>query len=316
MKTTDTLGRATFHHIAAQCGVRPTNRELRWMNHVARHGPQSSMYLHELTRDTHRCKDTALRELQKLRAVGLLFLPPQQRQVERAEFNPYIYDLTDRGKACLRDHGIAVPPRPVSGHWQHQYLTACVTSSIDIATAREGVRYIPQHDILARKGATLGIPVNGGTLIPDQLFALDYGGSYRAFMLEVDRGTEPHDGRGGRKSVASMLEGYQSAFRCQTVAAHYGLRCPIVLLVLCTSIGRARMIRDTAARLGDPVAGLLVVGAAPADMHRRVPSLFADGWVRVSGQPFALGVSDQHAGRPNNEMGMHAGLSALASSTA
>src|SRR5690606_31092033 len=102
-----------------------------------------------------------------------LCLPPQQRQVERAEFNPYIYDLTDRGKYCLKDHGFVVPPRPVSGHWQHQYLTACVTAAIDIAAARDGVRYISQYDILARKGATLGIPLAGRLLIPDQLFALD-----------------------------------------------------------------------------------------------------------------------------------------------
>lgn len=291
MNGTDALGRATFHHIARQEGVRPTNRELRWMNHIARHGPQSSAYLHELTCDTHRCKDTALRELQKLRAGGLLSLPPQQRQVERAEFNPYIYDLTERGKACLQDHGCAVPPRPVSGHWQHQYLTACVTSSIDVAAASEGVRYIPRHEILARKGATLGVSVNGGTLIPDQLFAFDYGGSYRAFMLEVDRGTEPLDGRGGRKSVASMLECYQSAFRRQTIAAHYGLRCPIVLLVFCTSIGRATMIREIAARLGDPLASLLISAAASDDMHRRMPTLFSGGWVRVSGEPFALGLA-------------------------
>lgn len=304
----DSLGRATFHHIAAQYGVRPTNRALRWMDHIARHGPQSSVYLHELTRETHRCKDTALRELQKLRAGGLLVLPPQQRQVERAEFNPYICDLTDRGKACLRDHGHVVPPRPVSGHWQHQYLTACVTGAIDIAAAREGVRYIPQHDILARKGATLGVAVNGGTLIPDQLFALDYGGSYRAFMLEVDRGTEPLDGRGHRKSIASMLDGYQSAFRRQTVHAHYGLRCPVVLLVLCTSISRAKVCREMAVSLGDPIASHFVVGAAPADMHRRVPSLFAGGWVRASGEPFALGVG-------NKMRGVNAALGATASST-
>ena len=94
MGTFDHLGRATFHSIAAQEDVQPTNRALRWMNHIARHGPQSSAYLCELTRDTHRCKDTALRDLQKLRAGGLAHLSPQQRQVMRAEFNPYVYDLT------------------------------------------------------------------------------------------------------------------------------------------------------------------------------------------------------------------------------
>lgn len=298
MTATDTLGRATFHHIAAQAGVRPTNRALRWMAHIARHGPQSSAYLHELTRDTHRCKDTTLRELQKLRAGGFLFLPQQQRQVERAEFNPYIYDLTDRGKRCLQDHGLTVPPRPVSGPWQHQHLTARVTAAIDIAATRDGVRYIPRHDILARRDATLSIPLAGKLLIPDQLFALDYGGSYRAFMLEVDQGTEPFDGRGGRKSIASMLQGYQSAFRQEVIHTHYGLRCPAVLLILCATISRARMVRDMAVQLGDPLAGLIVVGVAPADMHRRAPSLFAEGWLRANGQPFALGVmrhSDESA---------------------
>lgn len=305
----DSLGRATFHHIAAQGGVCPANRALRWLDHIARHGPQSSVWLHELTRDSHRCKDTALRELQKLRAGGFLFLPPQQRQVERAEFNPYIYDLTERGKACLRDHGFVVPPRPVSGPWQHQFLTACVTSAIDVAAAGDGVRYIPQHDILARRGAMLGIPLGGKPLIPDQLFALDYAGSYRAFVLEVDRGTEPFDGRGSRKSIASMLEGYQSAFCSGAAHAHYGLRCPIVLLIFCATISRAKMMRDMAARIGDPVAGLMVVGVAPADLHRCVPPQFSDSWVRANGQPFSLGAGSKAPDAP-------AGLRGLARSTA
>ena len=67
---TDTLGRATSHYIAPRAGVKPTAREIRWLKHVERHGPQSSQFLFELTRDTHRCKDTALRDLQKLRAGG------------------------------------------------------------------------------------------------------------------------------------------------------------------------------------------------------------------------------------------------------
>jgi Replication-relaxation len=207
----DSLGRATFHHIASQDGVCPTNREVRWLKHIERHGPQSSVYLHELTKDTHRSQDQALRDLQKLRAGGFLFLPPQQRATERAEFNPYIYDLTPTAKRWLSDLGLAEPTVRPTGHWWHAYLVSCVTSSIDIAAARDGVRYIPAHEILARKGATLGIPVNGKLLIPDQLFALDYGGSYRAFVLEVDRGTEPCHTPTVRKSLSSMLGQYDSA---------------------------------------------------------------------------------------------------------
>ena len=99
----DAIGRGTFHHIAPQGAVRPTNREVRWFKHLERHGPQSSFRLFELTSDTHRCKDTTLRQLQRLRAGGFLCLPPQQRATERAEFNPYIYDLTPKAQRWLFD---------------------------------------------------------------------------------------------------------------------------------------------------------------------------------------------------------------------
>lgn len=231
MNKTDAIGRATFHHIASQGGVRVTNREIRWLKHIERHGPQSSVYLFELTKDTHRCKDTVQRDLQKLRAGGFLFLPPQQRDTERAEFNPYIYDLTKQAKSWLADQGLAEPTVRPTGHWWHAYMVSCVTSTIDIAAACEGVRYIPAHEILARKkDATLGIPVNGKTLIPDQLFALDYGGSYRAFVLEVDRGTEPFAASGNRKSVEKS-----TALLCQAIGTrfaqrHYGLKAPLLVI--------------------------------------------------------------------------------------
>ncbi|MGB3314634.1 MAG: replication-relaxation family protein [Albidovulum sp.] len=287
----DSLGRATFHHIAPLSDVRPTNREIRWLKHIERHGPQCSAYLHELTRDTHRCRDTALRDLQKLRAGGFLSLPTQQLRTERAECNPYVYDLTPKAKRWLADQGLAeLTVRPV-GHWWHAYATSCVTGAIDIEAQRLGVRYIPAHEILARNGAALAIPIGRERLIPDQLFALDYGGSFRAFVLEVDRGTEPIQARDRRRTIDSMLTGYQSAYRSQAAARHYGLRCPIVPLILCTTPGRASMMRERATRLGEPIASVLVVGTAPTDMHRSMPRLFSGGWLRASGKAFSLGVT-------------------------
>ena len=115
-------------------------------------------------------------------------LPPQQRATEHASFNPYIYDLTKQAKDYLFDLGLSDPTVRPTGHWWHGYMTSCVTSSIDIAAAHKGVRYIPAHEILALaiKNAPLAIPIGGQKLIPDQLFALGYGGSYRVFALEVD----------------------------------------------------------------------------------------------------------------------------------
>src|SRR5680860_1395238 len=116
-KQTDSLGRATFHHIAPLADVRPTAREIRWLKHIERHGPLSSAHLHALTKETHRCRDTSLRQLQKLRAGGFLTLPRQQRFTEHADFNPYIYDLTKQARTHLIDLGWAEPAVRPTGHW-------------------------------------------------------------------------------------------------------------------------------------------------------------------------------------------------------
>jgi len=236
--------RATFHHIELQGHVRPTEREIRWLKHIERHGPQSSQYLFELTRDTHRCKDTALRQMQKLRAGGYLSLPRQQRAAERAEFNPYIYDLTKVGKTHLVDLGIDEPTVRPTGHWWHGFMTSCVTSSIDIAAARDGVRYIPAHDILAIKGAALAIPVGRDRLIPDQLFALDYGGSFRAFVLEVDRGTEPKTSAADRKSWTRSIEQYRRVIEHELYKSNYGLKANLLVLwVFNSRVNEARFLK-------------------------------------------------------------------------
>lgn len=230
MIETDKIGRATFHHIAPQRITKLTNRELLWLKHIERHGPQSSLYLYELTKDTHRCKDTALRQMQKLRAAGYLRLPRQQRATEHANFNAFIYDLTPKSRGYLFDRGIEEPTFAPQGHWVHAYMTSCVSSSIDIAAARDGVRYIPAHNILAINGATLAIPIGQQKLIPDQLFALDYGEKFRAFALEVDRGTEPKTTHAKRKSIQNSINLYCKMIERQVYKSHYGLKAPLLVL--------------------------------------------------------------------------------------
>ncbi|WP_323768509.1 MULTISPECIES: replication-relaxation family protein [Roseobacteraceae] len=254
MEQTDALGRATFYHIAPVDVARPTEREIRWLKHIERHGPQSSQYLFELTRDSHRCKDTALRALQKLRAAKYLKLPPQQRATERAECKPFVYDLTAKAKDHLVDRGIDEATVRPSGHWWHGYAVSCVTSAIDISAARDGVRYIPAHNILAIKSAQLAIPLGKSKLVPDQLFALDYGGSYRAFALEVDRGTEPLRSSAARKSIQKSLDLYYRLIHEQVYKQHYGLKANILVLWAFQSRKRQEQLLSMASELPTFVA--------------------------------------------------------------
>ena len=255
----DAIGRGTFNHIAPQDAVRPTNREVRWFKHLERHGPQSSVRLFDLTSDTHRCKDTALRQLQRLRAGGFLFLPPQQRATERAEFNPYIYDLTPKSQRWLSDRDLSEPTIRPTGHWWHGYMVSDITSEIDLAATRAGIGYIPAHEILSRKGATLGIPLGAKTLVPDQLFALKYPTGFRVYMLEADRGTEPFTSGAARKSLEESILQYADTLRHGAYKTHYGVQANLMALFVFTTPHRAARFLQLVADIAPQAAANLLV---------------------------------------------------------
>lgn len=291
--TRDSLGRATFGHIAPQRNVRPTARELRWFKHIERHGPQPSHFLYHLTRDTHRCKDTTLRQLQKLRAGGFLMLPRQQRATERAEFKPYIYDLTKRAADFLADRDCAEPTMRPTGHWWHGLFISCVTGSIDIAAARAGVAYIPAHEILAIKDAELAIAHNHSITIPDQLFALRYKTGVRAFALELDRGTEPHVSTAKRKSWVRSIKQYQDILESEAYKSHYGLRANLLVLYVFTSCTKqTRFLQLVNAHGGSARHSILTQFLGAHHQNFQTPDIWSDlfnqPWTRALGAPVLI----------------------------
>ena len=218
--------------------IQPTARELRWFTHIDRHGPQSSEFLYECTRDTHRCRDTSLRRLQVLREAGYLCLPLQQRQIGKADFNPYVYDLTPLGWNVLSHaKDLERHARP-TGHWWHGYWVSAVTSAIEIEATRAGLDYIPAARILAIKNAQMAIPLGRQKLIPDQIFGIKYPEGYRAFALEMDRGTEPVRSAAVRKSLKRSLQQYQEVFKQQLHQRHYGLKCKLAVFWVFTGATR------------------------------------------------------------------------------
>ncbi|WP_167647440.1 replication-relaxation family protein [Mameliella alba] len=289
MKQTDALGRATFDHIAPVTNVRVTEREVRWLKHIQRHGPQSSQYLYELTRDTHRCKDTALRAMQKLRAAGYLRLPQRQRATERAECNPYIYDLALRGTDHLEEFGIREPTVRPTGHWWHGFAVSAFTGTLDIYLHQSGCEFIPAHRILERSGADLAIPIKRHRLIPDQLFAVRYPDGYRAFLLEVDRGTEPLRSSAARKSLSQTIDLYSMMIAKNWHRQHYGLKASTLVAFVFTSLLRAQTFCDMVGERAGEYAGHFLVKTMPE-------SLTWGNMAEVHQGPWVSGRSVQVAG--------------------
>ena len=194
-------------------------------------------------------------------------LPRQQRATEHANFNPYIYDLTKQAKDHLFDLGIAEPTMRPTGHWWHGYMTSCVTSSIDIAAARKGVRYIPTHEILAINNAPLAIPIGNQKLIPDQLFALDYGGSYRVFALEVDRGTEPKTSPANRKSWARSIDLYRQVIGRKLYKSHYGLKANLLILWVFNSCANEQRFVEMVKQATKTATGSILTTTVPKALN-------------------------------------------------
>lgn len=293
MSEKDALGRATFHHIKPISRVRPTPREIRWLKHIERHGPQSSHYLHELSLDTHRDPDTSRRQLQKLRAGGLLFCPRQQRATEHANFNAYVYDLAQSGRDYLADHALAEETVQPHGHWVHQYMTACITASIDIQARRSGIAYIPAHKILERRQAPLGFEIDRRKLVPDQLFGLDYGGQYRFFCVEADRGTEPKQSQATRKSYKKMIEQYAGFIGQKRYQAHYGLTANMLLLVVFSSRRNEERFLDGVQSILGEHSAYVLTQTIPGfhDFFQPPPlltSLFNEPWRRPNHDGFRI----------------------------
>lgn len=228
-----------------------TERDRAWIDLIHRHGPLDSELLFEATRSTHRCKDSALRRLQHLREQGWLHLPAQQRRMPKADFNPYVYDLSPRSLQILRVQGAPDHLRP-TGHWAHLSGVAAITATIEILATRVGNRFVPATSIRALKNATFAIPLQQGRLIPDQLFAIRASEGFRAYLLEFDRGTEPFVSSAFRKSLAQSLEHYERAFADNHARQHYGLKAPLLSLWVFTSHARAEGFKSLSAekRLG------------------------------------------------------------------
>lgn len=177
-----------------------------------------------------------------------------------------------------------------TGHWWHAFLTASITSAIAIEAERRGYRYIPAHEILRRSNATLAVPIRRRKLIPDQLFAINYRGSFRSFVLEVDRGTEPYASQSARKSLRRMIEAYADLTANDALRRHYGLKSPLLVLFAFTAPERAARCLAILETKPAAFAALCAVAVVPSDFVRfvSVRAAITGAWRRARQTSFRL----------------------------
>lgn len=303
MKTHDRLGRWLFtsHTTRPIQNFRPDERQLRWMQFLNLHGLASTKYLHEYTSDTHRCPQTSSRMLRQLYDGQMIYKPKQQRETEGAEGNFHIYALTKDGIHYLKDEGLWVDSHRPTGPWVHQYMVACITSSIHILCNQAGYKYIPGHEITPSLSVNIPFRWKGQkhqcVLIPDGLFAIKYGKGFIGYILEADRNTEPNDPKTPyRKSARRSIKQYAEFVGKGKYQKQYGLNCQLVVLNITVSQEHVKrmmpIIEEEIGACNYLAFGLVKEFKTPFKPPRKLlTQLFEEPLVRNGKEPFQIKIA-------------------------
>jgi Replication-relaxation len=236
-----------------------TPRDLAYFAALERHGPLSGPVLYEFAKSRahnergHKDRLTALyHETKTMHGGPYLERPEQQFAAYNARCQPMVYELTNASHLALRQAGIpkqaATPP---SGPYLHRFMTAAITAKTELDAVQNGLRFVASGEIMqhpkcpeSTRSASnpLAIRAAGRVIIPDALYGIDYGGKFKFWALEADRGTEPLKGRGrASRYIADKIDAYQAALKTEAYRHTWGI--PILSVrIVCESTLRAEHI--------------------------------------------------------------------------
>jgi hypothetical protein len=281
-----------------------SDADYRLFEAIERHGPLPSNYLYEFTRHLRRDRShlqNRLTEFYNGDGQGpYLTRPPQQFASYHARYQHLVYDLAPRARHLLAERRDLRCGRPRADPFVHRLMGACVGASLELGSARAGVRYIGWGDILAhpkcecaRASSTpMTIEVAADKrqhLTPDGLFGYEYPGSgFRFFAVEIDRNTESIERRNlGQSSFAAKVRGYDHILARQTYRDWWGIPNLTVLTVTTSATHAAALLRYIARESRYPASYAIAVETI-FGANWRVPNvvlehLFAEPWATPSG---------------------------------
>lgn len=216
----------------------------------------SSFYLYEIATDLSY--DAFKESIKQLWYRGYVYRPRQQIETTNADYNQYVYALTEKGEKYLKQHGLWVEAVKPTGPWKHQFMVSTTLATLKHLSDKNGYRFIPPHEYLRNvtRENPLRIPelpfkwdkqTVKMPLEPDAICAIDYGDGAIAYAIEADRATEPTIATDlKKKSYKRMVAQYKALLSNRTHHKYYphDNPPPMMLLFVTVEQGRVRAFLD------------------------------------------------------------------------
>jgi len=242
-----------------------SDTDLKVFEAIHRHGPLPSNYLHQYAQGERNNFQKRLTKLYNGTDDGtFLVRPPQQFASYYIRNQFLVYDLNDRSKKVLEEHGKLSPYINRADPFLHRLMGACVGASLEL-TLKE--KYISRHAILSKHDKPMELPLSNFSdrkaLVPDELMGVNYGGSYRFFAIEIDRNTESIERKkAGQNTFAKKLENYLDVMRNRTYKDVWGIPNLMVMTVT-TNVTHMKNIMAHLKQLDPKLAERFIFRALP-----------------------------------------------------
>lgn len=227
----------------------PTANDVTILQAINRHGALPTPHIHAFHSTTnYPYTQKRLKELvhEKHPSIGapVIYRPKAQLRTSNPLAHYAVHEISPVGQRWMKGEGLWQNTIPVTGDYEHKLMISTTTASIEIAAIEKDIEFIPGHIFLDRAKSKLEYKVGERKLIPDQFFVLKYpDGSYRAFVVECDRGTEqiedtPRSLRNKRKTLETMFTQYQQFIGKSQYKDHYGIKSGLLVLNVMSSEAR------------------------------------------------------------------------------
>lgn len=209
---------------------------------IERHGHLPSKYLHYFATGEWNAFQ---KRLSTLFDHGYLERFDDQKDSFRNRLRHIVYGNTEKSRALISERVER------NDRFTHRLFGACVSASIEQGTSALELTYLPRNVVL--KGKSLRMPLGEKTYLePDDLFGVkNQQGKVKRFAVEIDRATEPLEGKNRHSSIEKKLDYYHDVIKNRLYDKGWGIP-GMMVMVITTSNARIHNIIEMLKGYNDP----------------------------------------------------------------